>query len=53
MTYGRGWETLEFEQAFAREPERLAASGWGMYRYSYFSRGLYTDQVKRYLERFS
>ncbi len=53
MTYGRGWEILDLEQAFACEPERLAASGRSRYRQSYFSRGIYSDQVERFQERFS
>jgi hypothetical protein len=59
----RGFETLSFEEAVAREPERL---GDGLQRiagddldreferhhHSYLARGAYADQIERWLDRF-
>lgn len=56
MNLRKGNEPLSFEEAIAREPERLAASddprdlSWR--HHSYLSRGLYADQLRRWLEIF-
>jgi len=48
----RGWESrdINFEQALAREPERIANSS--MWAFHYCARGMYYEQVKRYLDTF-
>lgn len=59
----RGWETLGFEAALDAEPGRLAEEartssadrvfeGLAHRRFSYATRGLYADQLARYLECF-
>jgi hypothetical protein len=59
----RGWEPLDFEAALDAEPGRLAAEaqarttetvfqGAAHRRFSYTARGLYADQLARYLEYF-
>jgi hypothetical protein len=49
----RGRETLGFEAALEREPERLAAEGerpgFAHQHFSYFARGLYAEQLRRWL----
>lgn len=51
-------ETLEFEEALAAEPARMADPGKELgnadwpYNHFYFDRSLYHDQVKRYLDMF-
>jgi hypothetical protein len=57
MEYRRGNDPLSFEEAIAREPERLRASnpdvaGGNWRRYSYLSRGLYVEQMARWLALF-
>ncbi|HRK61084.1 MAG TPA: sulfotransferase [Candidatus Omnitrophota bacterium] len=53
MTKRRGLEALSFDQAVAKEAERLKAGrDFERVHYSYFSRGLYAKQVKRYLDLF-
>lgn len=48
----RGWEPLEFEDAIAAEPDRLAAGGEARYRYSYLDRGRYLAQLQRLCQVF-
>jgi hypothetical protein len=59
----RGAENLSFEEAIAREPERLAGEeaklqhdeGYISYNhqnYSYLARGVYVDQLARWLDAF-
>jgi len=45
-------ETLSFEEALAQEPERLASGEYHIRHQSYFSKGLYAEQIKWYLEIF-
>jgi hypothetical protein len=58
-----GRETLSFAEAIDREPERLAGEeerlrsdpgyySYNHHRYSYTTRGLYLDQLRRWAERF-
>jgi sulfotransferase family protein len=47
-----GMETLSFEEALSREPERIRQGFEGRRHYSYFSRGQYATQFARYLEYF-
>jgi hypothetical protein len=48
----RGHEPLEFADALAAEPERLAADPAAWRRYSYFDRGRYIEQLRRYGEHY-
>jgi hypothetical protein len=55
MEFRRGNDPLSFEEAIAAEPERLRGSdslvaGGNWRRYSYVSRGLYAEQLARWLE---
>jgi hypothetical protein len=56
MKVERGLETLPFEEAIEREPERLAVSddpldpAWR--HHSYLARGDYVDQIKRWFDYF-
>jgi hypothetical protein len=56
MKVERGLETLSFEEAIEREPERLATTddpldpAWR--HHSYLARGVYVDQIKRWFEYF-
>jgi hypothetical protein len=56
MKLERELETLSFEEALEREPERLALSedpldpAWR--HHSYLARGVYVDQVRRWFDRF-
>jgi hypothetical protein len=57
MQYRRGNDPLSFEDAIAQEPERLRGSNPDMVRgnwrrYSYVSRGIYVEQLARWLELF-
>lgn len=58
MNVRKGVETLPFEEAIAREPERLAdggdpSSSQGNWRFfSYLSRGFYAEQLERWLTFF-
>jgi hypothetical protein len=47
-----GAETLSFEEALSREPDRIRKGFEGRRHYSYFSRGEYATQFARYLEYF-
>lgn len=51
MSVRKGYETLSFGEALARENERLEDDR-GRRFFSYLSRGLYVEQVRRYLELF-
>jgi hypothetical protein len=50
LNRSRGHEPLEFEEAIAREPERLRAGGDGRLRYAYVSRGMYAEQLERWFD---
>ncbi len=57
MEFRRGRDSLSFEEAIAKEPERLRDSnpdiaGGNWRRYSYVSRGMYIEQMARWLEVF-
>ncbi|MEL7471700.1 MAG: sulfotransferase domain-containing protein [Planctomycetota bacterium] len=45
-------ETLSFEDALAAEPQRLASGAYHIRHQSYFSKGLYAEQLERYVDRF-
>lgn len=47
-----GFETLPFEQALEREPERLAQGGLSLRDHSYLDRGRYAEQLSRYFALF-
>lgn len=51
MSYRRGIETLEFEEALKRESSRVT-NEYGRNHFSYIGRGLYFNQVKRYIDLF-
>jgi hypothetical protein len=58
MEYRRGKDSLSFEEAIAQEPERLRDSdpdiaGGNWRHYSYLSRGIYVEQLARWLEFFT
>ena len=48
----RGLETLTFEKAFDVENERLSKDFWPLDERMYFRRGLYSAQLKTYLDYF-
>jgi sulfotransferase family protein len=61
--YGRGFETLGFEEAIEAEPRRLAGErermladpayhSFSFQHHSYLTRGLYLDQLLQWRERF-
>ncbi len=53
MSYRRGTEVFTFEDALRLEDERMSKGNIDeQSRFSYFGRGLYAEQVKRYLEFF-
>jgi len=57
MEFRRGNDPLLFEEAIAQEPERLRDSnpdlaGGNWRRFSYLSRGMYAEQLARWLELF-
>jgi hypothetical protein len=57
MEFRRGNESLSFEEAIAQEPERLRGSnpdnaGGNWRNFSYVSRGIYVEQVARWLTLF-
>lgn len=53
MSRQRGFETESFERAFELEPSRLDEGGeFAAWHQSYFSRGLYAEQLDRYLDSF-
>jgi hypothetical protein len=47
-----GWETLPFRTALEREKERLRGGFEARRHYSYVARGMYADQIKRFLKVF-
>lgn len=49
----QGYETLSFEDALEREPERIASSVEARRDFSYADRGRYAEQLARYFELFS
>jgi hypothetical protein len=54
MTYRRGLEKQSFEEAIDLESDRIATGCMiDQSKYSYVTRGLYCEQVKRYLKYFS
>jgi hypothetical protein len=52
LNRARGWESVPFEEALEREPERILRSREDYFRYAYVERGRYGAQVKRLRERF-
>ena len=56
MKFRRGYETLPFDEAIAREPERLAVSddpiSLAQRHHSYLARGVYVDQLERWFACF-
>ncbi len=50
MNYRRGHETLSFEDAIASEPTRIRQGHMENLRYSYATRGLYRQQLERFLK---
>jgi len=53
MQFKRKQETLPFMEALKLEPERTAQGYFGKTRFSYVSRGFYSEQIRRYLNYFS
>ena len=51
MTYRRGVEELDFEEAVVAEPERIKRGFRERSQYSYLDRGYYYRQVLRFLEK--
>lgn len=47
-----GYEHLSFEEAIAREPERIKQNSDYRRHYSYIDRGKYTEQLQRYYQLF-
>jgi len=45
-------ETLSFEEAIEAEPERLKSGLYSIRHQSYFTKGLYADQLRHFFERF-
>jgi hypothetical protein len=52
MSVSRGYENLSFNDAIGQETTRIAADEFGRNHFSYVSRGMYSQQVSRYLELF-
>ena len=52
MHFLRGNESLSFEQAIVEEQNRIKQDDVSKARYSYIQRGLYAEQVERYLKLF-
>lgn len=54
MSVSRGHEKLAFNQALIEEDDRLVSenNGFAMNHYSYFSRGRYETQIKRFYQLF-
>jgi len=50
MTYRRGLETYNFEEALSCEKERINKNYRSNMHYSYFHRGLYHRQIKRFFK---
>ncbi|MCY7410837.1 MAG: sulfotransferase domain-containing protein [Chitinophagales bacterium] len=53
MSRRKGFETLSFDDAIEKEPERLNTDPEKKFNYSYFTRGYYALQVERFLKLFS
>ena len=52
MSFARGIENLSFSEALSLELSRVENSEHDANHYSYFTRGLYYEQVKRYVDIF-
>ena len=52
MSKGRLYENLSFEDAIINEKIRIKKGEFELNHFSYFTRGHYLDQIKRYLEFF-
>jgi len=52
MTKRRGLENLSFEEAYYEEGNRIKKNEQNLKDYSYFDRGLYYKQLKRYYDLF-
>src|SRR4030095_2848410 len=52
MSQRKGFEALLFEEAIAKEKERLKNEPEKKYNFSYLSRGFYCEQVNRFLKLF-
>lgn len=52
MQYKRGIETFPFIEALLMELARIRQGYFGKTRFSYLTRGFYTEQIKRYLNYF-
>jgi hypothetical protein len=53
MSVRRGYETVSFEKAVELEKERIQRGEFEKLHFSYLSRGLYAQQIKRYSKYFS
>jgi hypothetical protein len=53
MAFRRGYEDLPFEEAIKKEDLRIKKGYPNTHRFSYISRGFYSEQMKRYLSVFS
>lgn len=52
MSFRRKYETLSFEEAIMREPERMKMGDFERRHFSYISRGKYAEQIRWYLKYF-
>jgi len=52
MSQRKGFEELSFDEAIAKEEERLKSSPEKKFNFSYFSRGFYSLQVERFTKLF-
>ena len=52
MSQRKGFDDLSFDEAIAKESERLIIAPEKKFNFSYFSRGLYAQQVERFLKLF-
>ena len=52
MSVRRGFETENFEDAIRLEKERILENDFNKNHFSYIDRGLYSEQIKRYLQYF-
>lgn len=51
--FGKGRETLSFEDAINREEERAKDSDYGKLHFSYITRGFYQESIERLLQTFN
>jgi Sulfotransferase domain len=51
MTWRRGLEPMDFASALMEEHKRISKDQLSDMHYSYFNRGLYCDQIQRFLDR--